>query len=119
MLRRKKACHKILIISDPNYNGTKKVEDSIFIIREDKEHILRMISICLEEQIHQLLQEWLLNLPVEGFGKNLPGIVTEIEDIRKQILTDENNQHTTDASALRGAANKSIVPSNVKEYLLG
>lgn len=119
MLRREKACHKILIISDPNHNETKKVEDCIFIIREDKEHILRMISICLEEQIHQILQDWLLNLQVEGFGKHLPGIVTEIKDICKQILTYENNQHTTDASAYRGAVNKSIVPRNVKEYLLG
>lgn len=89
MLRREKACHKILIISDPDHNETKKVEDCIFIIREDKEHILRMISICLEEQIHQILQDCLLNLPVEGFGKHLPGIVTEMKDIRKQILTDE------------------------------
>lgn len=52
VLRREKACHKILIISDPNHKETKKIEDSIFIIREDKEDILRMISICLEEQIH-------------------------------------------------------------------
>lgn len=119
MLGREKACHKILIISDPNHKETEKIEDSIFIIREDKEDILRMISICLEEQIHQILQDWLLTLPVEGFGKHLPGLVTEIKDIQKQILFNENKQHTTGTSAFRCAANKSIVPSNVKEYLLG
>lgn len=68
MLRREEACHKILVISDPNHKETKKVEGCISIIREDKEDILRMISICLEEQIHQILQDWLLNLPLEGFG---------------------------------------------------
>lgn len=119
MLRKKKACHKILIISDPNHKETEKIVDPIFIIREDKEDILRMISICLEEQIHHLLQDWLSNLSEEDFGKHLPGIFTEIKDIRKQIMTDENKRHTTDVSAFRGAVNKSIVPSNVKEYLLG
>lgn len=49
MLCRKKVCYKIFIIFDFNYNGIKKVEDLIFIIREDKEYIFRMIFICLEE----------------------------------------------------------------------
>lgn len=119
MIRREKACHKILIISDPHNNEPKIEEDSIIIIREDKEQILRTISVCLEEHIHEILQNWSVNLPLKGLGKCLPGIIAEIEDIRKQMSFDDNNHYTTDASALRGAVNKSIVPSNVKEYLFG
>lgn len=119
MSRREKACHKILVISDPNHKETEKVEDSIFIIREDKEHILRKISICLEEQIHKILQDWSENLPLEGFDKHLPGILAEIKDIRKQMLFDDHNQHITGVSACRGAVNETVVPSNVKEYLFG
>ncbi|XP_052695940.1 uncharacterized protein LOC128174417 [Crassostrea angulata] len=119
MLRREEACHKILIISDPNNNEPERVEDSIVIIREDKEQILKTISVCLEEHIHEILQGWSVNLPLEGFGKYLPDIFAEIEDIRKQMLFDDNNHYTTDASAFRDAGNKLIVPSNVKEYLFG
>lgn len=110
MLRREKACHKILIIPDPNQIETERVEESIYIIREDKEDILRMISVCLEEQIYQILEileNWLENLPMEGFGK--PEIVDEIKDIRKEMLFHDN-QHSTIASA--------VVPINVKEFLL-
>lgn len=119
MLRRVEACHKILIISDPNNNEPERVEDSIIIIREDKEQILKTISVCLEEHIHEILQGWSVNLPLEGFGKYLPDIFAEIEDIRKQMLFDDNSHYTTDASAFRDAGNKLIVPSNVKEYLFG
>lgn len=119
MLRREEACHKILIISDPNNNEPERVEDSIVIIREDKEQILKTISVCLEEHIHEILQGWSVNLPLEGFGKYLPDIFAEIEDIRKQMLFDDNNHYTTDASAFGDAGNKLIVPSNVKEYLFG
>lgn len=119
MLRSEKACRKILILSDPNNNEMERVEDSIIIIREDKELILRTISVCLEEPFHEKLEGWSVKLPLEGFGKHLSGIIAEIEDIRKQMLFDENNHPATGASAFRGAVNKSIVPSNVKEYLFG
>ncbi|XP_052695128.1 uncharacterized protein LOC128173472 isoform X2 [Crassostrea angulata] len=112
MLRREKACHKILIISDPNHKETEKIEDSIFIIREDKEDILRMISICLEEQIHYILQDWLSNMSKEDFGKHIPWIIDEIKDIRKEMF-DESICHTT------GSVNESIVPPNVIKYLFG
>lgn len=112
MLRREISCHKILIKSDPNHKDTERIEDSIFIIREDKEHILRTISICLEEQIHHILQDWLSNLSEEDFGKHLPGIIDEIKDISKEMF-DESIHHIT------GAVNESIVPSNVIKYLFG
>lgn len=119
MLRRMKACHKILILSDPNHKETEEVEDSIFIVSEDKEKILKMISVCLEKQIHQMLQEWLASLRTENFGKHLPGILAEIEDIREQMLFDGNSHHATGASAIQSAVSGSIVPKIVKEYLFG
>lgn len=116
MLCKEKACHKILIIPYPNQNEHERVEDSIIIIREDKEQILRTISVCLEKQIRHILQDWLANLSVEGFGKHLPGIVDEIEDIRREMF-DENSYHITGASAFRGASNEPNVPGNVIKYL--
>lgn len=118
ILRRETACHKILIISDPNHKETEQVEDSIFIIKEDKEHILRTISICLEEEIHQILQDLLSNLSLEGFGKHLTGVTDEIEDIRKEMF-DVNTHLTTSVSAFGGAVKESVVPSNVIKYLFG
>lgn len=118
MLCREKACHKILIIPYPNQNEHERVEDSIIIIREDKEQILRTISVCLEKQIHHILQDWLANLSVEYFGKHLPGIVDEIEDIRREIF-DENSCHIIGASAFRGTSSESNVPGNVIKYLFG
>lgn len=116
MLCKEKACHKILIIPDPNQNEHERVEDSIIIIREDTEQILRTISVCLEKQIRHILQDWLDNLSVEYFGKHLPGIVGEIEDIRREMF-DENSYHITGASAFRGASSESNVPGNVIKYL--
>lgn len=108
MLRRQSACHKIFITTCPNQNETEKLDESIKIIREEKEEIVRMISVCLEERIDQILKDWLVSLPTEGFDKHLPGIVDEIEDIHKELLFHDN-QHTTVAST--------VVPSNLKEFL--
>lgn len=70
----------------------------------------------MEEEIHQILQDLLSNLSLEGFGKHLPGVTDEIEDIRKEMF-DVNTHLKTSVSAFGGAVKESVVPSNVIKYL--
>lgn len=115
ILRGENACHKILIKSDVPYDKTRKADGSIIIVGQNKRQIKEIITSCFEEQLHQMLKDWLGKLKHEDSNQQTCEIIAEIEAIRKQLILDtSNNIAAPDAPCI---ANKSIVPNDVKEYL--
>lgn len=115
ILRKENACHKILIQSDVSYDKKRKAGGSILIVGQNKRQIKEIITSCLEEQLDQVLEDWLEKLKHKDLNKQTSDIIAEIEAIRKQLILDtRNNTNDLDAPCI---ANKSIVPNDVKEYL--
>lgn len=114
-MRKENACHKILIQSDVSYDKKRKADGSIIIVGQNKRQIKEMITLCLEKQLDQVLQDWLGKLKHDDLNKQTSEITAEIEAIRKQLILDtSNNIAAPDAPCI---ANKSIIPNDVKEYL--
>lgn len=114
-MRGENGCHKILIQSDVSYDKTRNADGSISIVGQNKRQIKEMITICLEEQLDQMLQDWLGKLKHEDFNKHISEIIAEIEAIRKQLILDTStNTASLDVPCI---ANTPIVPNEVKEYL--
>lgn len=55
-MRGQGAMDKILIESASICDGIDKITDSLIIVDENKEDIMRAITSCLEKPIHQMLQ---------------------------------------------------------------
>lgn len=109
------ACHQILIKSDTVID-TGHGNDSIIIVGHNKEQIKNAITTCLEEPLHQMLQEWLEDFKTETSNKSTSEIIAEIEAICKQM--EFINRKYRDISSRSSRLNtKSIVPDEVKEYL--
>lgn len=114
-MRGENACHKILIKSDVHYDKTRKANGSIIIVGQNKRQIKEIITSCFEEQLHQMLKDWLGKLKHEDSNQQTSEIIAEIEAIRKQLILDtSNNTAAPDALCI---ANKSTIPNDVKEYL--
>lgn len=115
-MRGENACHKILIKSDVPCDKTRKADGSIIIVGQNKRQIKEIITSCFEEQLHQMLKDWLGKLKHEDSNKQTSEIIAEIEAIRKQLILDtSSNIAALDAPSI---ANKSIVPNDVKDYLI-
>lgn len=116
-MRGENACHKILIKSDVPCDKTRKADGSIIIVGQNKRQIKEIITSCFEEQLHQMLKDWLGKLKHEDSNKQTSEIIAEIEAIRKQLIIETNAN--TYSSDLPCNDNKAIVPVDVKDYLLG
>lgn len=117
ILRRENACYKILIQSEESCSKTNKKDDSIIIVGQNKQQIKEVITTCLEKHLDEMLQDWLEKLKHEGLKKQTFEIFAEIEAIRKQLILDTSiNTAVPIAPCID---NKSIVPNDVKDYLLG
>lgn len=117
-MRQKKACHKIFIrsdtISDKTDRDEHEYDDFIFSVGQDKDQIEKIITACLEEPLHQMLQQWQKDLKRESFRENASDIIAEVEAISKELVF--TNSKDTDVPI---AGKKPIVPDNVKDYLFG
>lgn len=117
-LRQEKACHKIFIRSDTFCDKTNRDEDEdddfVISVGQDKDQIEDIITSCLEEPLHQMLQKWLKDLKRESFRENASDIIAEMEAISKMLVLI--NSRDTDVPI---PGTKSIVPDNVKDYLIG
>lgn len=117
-MRGESACHKILIRSKKVCDETYDKDESIFIVSENKEHVLSTITTCLEEPIRFMLNKWHDNLKKEGLSKRESGVIAEIGAIRKQMkLRDRKNP--SPAFSLPKTGYKCIVPKTIKDYLFG
>lgn len=116
-MRKENACYKILIQSEESCSKTNKKDDSIIIVGQNKQQIKEVITTCLEKHLDEMLQDWLEKLKHEGLKKQTFEIFAEIEAIRKQLILDISiNTAVPIAPCID---NKSIVPNDVKDYLLG
>lgn len=114
-MSKENARHKILIQSDVHFDETCKADGPIITVGQDKRQIQEIITLCLEEELDQVLEDWLEKLKHKDLNKQISEIIAEIEAIRKQLILDtRNNTNDLDAPYI---ANKSIVPNDVKEYL--
>lgn len=57
MLSKESACHGILIKSDTDCDELNGEDDHIIVVNQNKERIQEIITTCLEEQLHQILQQ--------------------------------------------------------------
>lgn len=117
-MRGQGAFDKILIKSPSTYNETDEITDSLIIVDENKEDIIRAITSCLEKPIHQMLQNWSTYLKTKGLGKHTSRVIAEIKAIRKQLVLDEIKT-TTVASDTPSIKCKSHVPGDIRDYLFG
>lgn len=107
-----------MIKFDEIYDDTKEEDVNIIIIEQNKEHIKKSITSCLEEPLHRMLEKWLEYLKNYGSSRTVSGSISEIEAIREQMAFDESKM-AVGASALPRICAKSIVPEDVKNYLFG
>lgn len=80
-MREENARHKILIQSDVSSDKTRKADCSIAIVGQNKRQIKDIITSCLEEQLDQVLQDWLGKLKHEDSNKETSEIIDKIEAI--------------------------------------
>lgn len=112
MLRKGHACHRILIQSEKYFAKTKKADDYIITVGQNKRHIKEIITTCLETQLDLTLHVWLEKLKTKGSLKQTSKMIEEIKAIRKLLLLGKRK---TDVIC---TDSKPIVPKNVREYLL-
>lgn len=115
VLRQERACHRIFIRSVTVCDITTdedEDDDLIISVGQNKDQIEEIITSCLEKPLHQMLQKWSEDL--KCFGEKASDIIAEIEAIRKKLVLTNSK-----AIDLQSAGTGSIVPSNVKDYLLG
>lgn len=117
VLRQERTCHKIFITSDTFCDKTDEDEDGhdnlIINVGQDKDQIEEIITSCLEEPLHTMLQKWSEDLKRICFWENTSDIIAEIEAIRKKLVFTKGKD--TDQPS---TGTYSIVPGNLKNYLL-
>lgn len=116
MLSKESTCNRTLIKADTDCDELEKEDDSIIIVNQNKENIQEIITTCLEEPLHQMLQRWTESLKTETSTSLVSILIAEIEDIRKQMVLD-NRKDTTGVSIATCVGTKCIVPEDVKNYL--
>lgn len=120
ILRQVRACHRILIRSDTVCDEDYEADDlnSITIVGKNKGQIRETIIACLEEPLHQMLQEWTDVLKSIISAKSLSEIATEMNAIRKHLLCCSQKDAST-SFVLPRIGSQPLVPDDVKEYLFG
>lgn len=120
ILRQVSACHRILIRTDTVCGEAYEADDlnSITIVGQNKGQIRETIITCLEEPLHQMLQQWTDVLKSILSAKSLSEIVTEMNAIRKHLLCC-SKKDTPTPFVLPRIGSQSLVPDDVKEYLFG
>lgn len=113
---RESTCHKILIKSDTFCEKKDKADDSIIIVEKNKEQIKEIITSCLEEPLHLMLQEWLEVLKTKCSSRLASGLIAEIEAIQKQMESCTIKDREV-FQVLRSAGAGSIVPDNIINFL--
>lgn len=116
MLSKESACHRILIKSDTDCDKLNGEDDHIIVVNQNKERIQEIITTCLEEPLHQILQQLKESLKTETPNRNVSRLIDEIEDISKQMIL-QKHKDTSVVSVETSVGTKCIVPEDVKTYL--
>uniref|UniRef100_A0A8W8NRA0 Uncharacterized protein n=1 Tax=Magallana gigas TaxID=29159 RepID=A0A8W8NRA0_MAGGI len=115
ILRREKACHKILVQSHIS-SHEKEPGDSFIIVDLCKEQIKDAITTCLIEPLHQMLQDWLVNFKIQSPNESRSDIISEIHAIQKQMAFCTNRKRGG-PFVLPSNCTNSMIPDDVKEFL--
>lgn len=91
------ACHLILV--KPVQDVADKADDSIIVVDRNKENILEALTLCLEQPLCKMLQEWLRLYSEDSV------ILGEVEALLKTRLNQHNATDTPE------------VPDNIQAYL--
>lgn len=91
------ACH--LIFVKPVQDAAEKADDSIIVVDRNKENILEALTLCLEQPLCNMLQEWLHVYSEDSV------ILGEVEALYKTRLNHNN------------AIDPPTVPEDLKLYL--
>lgn len=92
------ACH--LIFVKPDQDVAEKADDSIIVVDRNKKNILEALTLCLEQPLFNMLQEWLHLYSEDSV------ILGEVEALYKTRLNSNN------------AIDPPKVPDDLKIYLL-
>lgn len=100
------ASHSILVTSEPVCE-TDKGDDSITIIGQNKEEIMKTITICLEQPFRLKLEQLLKDLPNKDSSRLASKRSGEIKALLKEIRFDNNEETVTEN-----------LPDDIQDYLL-
>lgn len=89
------ASHSILVTSEPVCE-TDKGDDSITIIGQNKEEIMKTITICLEQPFRLKLEQLLKDLPNKDSSRLASKRSGEIKALLKEIRFDNNEETVTE-----------------------
>lgn len=89
------ASHSILVTSEPVCE-TDKGDDSITIIGQNKEEIMKTITICLEQPFRHKLEQLLKDLPNKDSSRLESKRSGEIMALLKEIRFDNNEETVTE-----------------------
>lgn len=90
-----------MILITPVQGATDEADDSIIVVDQNKENILKAITICLEKPLCHILQE-LLNVYSESTER-----INEIMDLKRMMLGHKGENETP------------RLPQDIKKYLFG
>lgn len=88
-------------------------------VGQDKDQIEEIITSCIEEPLHHLLKKWSDEFKLEQFRGNASDVISEIDAIRKKLVSPKSIESTEVDCNIPSTSAETIVPSNVKDYLLG
>lgn len=88
-----------MILVKPVQDVADKADDSIIVVDRNKENILEALTLCLEQPLCKMLQEWLRLYSEDSV------ILGEVEALLKTRLNQHNATDTPE------------VPDNIQAYL--
>lgn len=94
-MRKRSAPHSILVTPEPVCE-TDKGDDSITIIRQNKDEIMKTITFCLEQPFRHMLEQVLKSLPKNDFGRAASKLSGEINALLKEMRFDYNEETITE-----------------------
>lgn len=109
-------CNTMIIIKSKCSDDDTDKTDESSPNDDHTEHLLRIITTCLNKPLQEMLERWLANLKTVGSTKEATGIKAEIEAIRKQMEFEDYDKSAA-VSVLPIVSSKFIVPDDVKHYL--
>lgn len=90
-MRQKSASHNILVTPEPVCE-TDKGDDSIIIIKQDKDEIMKAITFCLEQPFRHMLEKLLNDLPTKDSSRLASKRRGEIMALLKEMTFDKNEE---------------------------
>ena len=108
----KEANHKIFVKSNKARRDALSMANVVIV---EKDHVQEALTSCLEEPLRILLDKWSKGIKRINQTKQTHHVLSEIENIRKQMLLEDTKEafESDDPSS----TSTNIVPGTIKDYL--